>query len=117
MIKVRVIREQGDYDLVRKCAEEDGHAVLTPTHMILKDDEVIGAFGMDVRCVSWWMDEEKSGKRDNLAAYQVLEALMSERGASAYLVPCEESSPYHKMMETMGFSKFKGNWSIFAKGI
>ena len=115
MIQVRAVRGEREYDMVQERAGENGHTVLNPTHMILKDGEVVGAFGLEVSCVSWWMHDEKSGKRDNLAAYQVLEALLSERGATGYMVPCEAESPYHGMMETMGSTKFKGNWSIFAK--
>lgn len=115
MIKVKPIRDHEQLDAVYQAAKANQEGIIDPTHYVEKDGEIVGAISVAVACSSWWMHTEKTGPRDSLATFQVLEALMEDRGIKSYLMPCEERSPFYKIMERVGFKKLLGSWSIFKK--
>lgn len=102
-------------DAVHKAAKENNDGVLDPTHAVIKNGQIIGAISVQVQCASWWMDSEKSGKRDTLSVLQCLDTLMLDRQIFTYLMPCKETSPYYKIMDRGGFEKLSGNWGLFLK--
>jgi len=114
-VTILPIRDQETYEEVRNKAYDNGHEVLQPTHMVVKDGEVIGAFSIQVSCASWWMNEGKAKNRDSLQAFQGMEAIMADRGITSYIMPCEKKSTYWELMQRMGYKIFKGEWGIFHK--
>ena len=114
-VTILPIRDQETYEEVRNKAYDNGHEVLQPTHMVVKDGEIIGAFSIQVSCASWWMNEGKAKNRDSLQAFQGMEAIMADRGIASYIMPCEKKSTYWELMQRMGYKIFKGEWGIFHK--
>jgi len=115
MVKILPILDKETYEKVLDAALANGHEVIQPTHMVLKDGEIVGGFSIQVTCASWWMDTEHSQRRDSLQAFHAMDALIADRGHNAYIMPCREDSPYFELMERGEFKKFKGDWGIFYK--
>ena len=98
----------------KQAASEDGHGVLQPTHVILKDGEVVGSFSVTLPALSWWL-HTGCGPRDSLAAFQGMDIILAERGLPLALVPCGRGSPYHGLLgrEDLGFGMLPGEWDLF----
>lgn len=116
MILIRPIRNAELFEKAKAAANDDGHGVLQPTHVILKDEEVVGAFSISLPSVSFWMDS-KCGPRDSLAAFQGLDTLLAAAGTPLSLFPCERGSPYHSLLlrPELGFERIPGEWDVFLK--
>ena len=118
MIQIRPITSEDSFHRIKQAAKEDGHGLLQPTHVILKDGEFVGAFSVSLPALSWWMDT-RCGPRDSLAAFQGMDTILAERGIPMCLTPCERSSPYYEIMQRpeFGFDPCPGDWDLFIKRI
>lgn len=105
------------WEAVHKAAQENDEGVMDPTHAVIRDGEIIGAISINVSCASWWMHTQKTGYRDSYTVLQILDSLMLDRQIFRYVLPCEESSPYHGIMERNGFKKILGNWTLFVRNL
>lgn len=91
-------------DKLRAAAKEDNHTAIAPTHVFIKENEIVGYCRVDVTC-HWWLHTKKCGIRDTLACTYQMEAVMRDRGITNYVMLCAESSPYQKLMEKGGYNK------------
>lgn len=113
-IRIRPMRTEDIAPLV-KAANEDGHEVILPTHIIEKGGDIVGALSMNsVPTVLHWMDTEKCSVRDSLNAMNFFENFMSGGGAQSFILPCSDKSPYISLIEKMGYAK-AGSFTIFIK--
>ena len=98
-IHIWPIKSDDDERELEEAAYDDGdRTLLGPTHMVCKEEKIIGAFCTASPTVHWWMDSRIASTRDSRMAFQSLDTLMREQGTPDYLVVCEESSPYYKLM-------------------
>lgn len=114
-IRVLPITSSEDLQDVYDAAASDEDGVLNPTHMVLKNGEIVGAISIQVFCGSWWMHSKKTKGRESLTVFQVMDSLLADRKIFKYLIPCKDTSPYYKLMEKIGFRKILGNWGLFIK--
>ena len=97
--KVWPIRTEEEMKAVQEAAYEDEHrSLITPSHYMSKSGEIIGAFSVESPTVYWWMHTQKALKKDSMSALTALDAVMADHGFRQYIVPCEESSPYYKLL-------------------
>ena len=75
-----------------------GRCPIFPTHVVLKEGEIVGAFCTWSPTVYWWMHSEKIRGRESLSIFQSLDTLMTEKGLGTYILPCEFESPYFKLL-------------------
>ena len=107
-----------DREKVMAAAAGDGHDCLVATHWLRKNDEVVGAWNLGgIPLVMNWQHTEKVGPRESLYLQGVQDALMRERGVKAYLSVCEKSSPYHPLMERLGYKLYMGGGDVFVKSM
>lgn len=100
---------------LRAAAKEDDHTAIAPTHVFIKDNEIVGYCRVDVTC-HWWLHTEKCKVRDTLACAYQMEAVMRDRGISNYVMLCAQKSPYSKIMEKGGFSNI-GSTQLYQRTI
>jgi hypothetical protein len=101
--RIRRIRPEEVPEL-HALAANDRHVVLAPTHVVVKDGEIVGYLSIGaVPVVHVWMDSGAVQARDSLAVLSQLDAVMDHAGAPVYLMPCAKDSPYLPHMERMDF--------------
>jgi len=120
VIQVLPITTQEQADKVQAAAKSDHGGIFQPSHMVLRDGEVVGAFSVNMTAGCWWMHTTKAKPRDSLAAYQTMEAIFADRGINEYIMPCHQDSKFHKLMPRGGY-EIIGNeeslWNLYFREI
>ncbi len=123
VVPIRNEAEQAEMLNVYRTMRPDAHNgyPVATTHMIVIDNEVAGGFCLESPTVYWWMVPERNTMRHSMSAFGCLETLMLQSGRESYLVVCEESSSYYKVLEkrlpmVMG-EEDSSNWNIFIREI
>lgn len=119
MIPGVVIRRAlvSELELLNKCAAEDNHTAIATTHIVRKDDGIVGAVGIaSVPQVFFWMDTKKTNGRDALAVVNFYENVLREHGATLISLPCPESSPFFEYIPNLGYADI-GQYRLFAKDV
>src|SRR5438045_9026011 len=102
--KIRRVTE-ADLPLLSKIAEADKHAVICPTHCVMRDDYVIGYLSIgSVPLVLMWMDTQRANISDSMPAVNFFENLASELGASLVAIPCNEDRPSRASTEQAAYT-------------
>lgn len=92
-----------------------------PTHLLRKEGEVVGSFSVGSPTVHLQMDKEKCNWKDSLVMWSILESLMLENKIDKYVVACEPTSPFYKLLQKR-LLKIKGEenceeWHLFKRNI
>ena len=107
--------KQSDVETLLDNAEKDDHIVFCPTHVIKKDDNLIGYASIGgIITVHWWLDTEKGTAMDTLRIMKTWEDNLREQGITHYQMLCSDSSPYLSKMKKLGYS-FVGKSNLFIK--
>jgi hypothetical protein len=113
-IVLQPIRTPDQQVAVKHAARADGHALLAPTHAVLRDRQVIGYVSiLAMPVVHVWMDSNAAGVRDSLSMLAQAEAIVRDRGAKHYYLPCQQESPFFPLLEKAGFVDLGGNAHLF----
>jgi hypothetical protein len=67
--------------------------------MIRMEGEVVGSLCLSSPTVHMSMDKSKMKVRDSLLMLNIMDSLMIENGIKNYLFACEETSPYHQILD------------------
>lgn len=110
------IKNEAMRDAAHAAALEDHDGVFEPTHLVMKDGEIVGAISLQVSCASWWMHSEKTNVMDSMRVFNGLDALMVESGKLQYHVPCKKDSPYYKLMQRVGFEELD-DFRLFTRNL
>lgn len=104
-----------DVEELRRLAAADSHVVLAPTHVVEKDGGIVGYLSIGaIPIVNVWMDSAQLGPRDSVAVLGQLDAIMDHAGQPLYYMPCDGESPFHPVMERLGFGPLMET-EIFAR--
>ena len=114
MITIRPIKSMTDFENLRAAAESDGHLVLAPTHVVTKDNILIGGLEL-IPSAFVWMDTRLAKIRDSLELMRFTEAHLASGGNRLMVLPCKEDSPYFKYVPQIGFSPLPHK--LFIKGL
>tara|TARA_R100001594_G_scaffold15550_1_gene32564 strand:+ start:1309 stop:1683 length:375 start_codon:yes stop_codon:yes gene_type:complete len=118
-VSVHPIDSHEVYKEVMEAATADGHGPYMPTHYVMKNGIVIGAFSTQSPTVHWWMSEKHASRKDSLLAFQSLDTLMTNLNCSEYLIPCEPESPYYDLMNKRLPDAHEGttggHWKLFRR--
>ena len=102
--KIKTIEE---LKLVIEEGKKDNHSLLNPTHVVKKNNEIIGAWSLaGVPLVTAWNKTDSVNKRDSLQIQNIVNALMSEKNQDVYLIACDKDSNYTKFMERVGYKPY-----------
>ena len=87
-------------------AAADEHMVLSPTHLMVKGDEIIGYLSIGgLPTVQAWFNSQHKHAADSVKMIEHAETIMREQGARVYAVACAPQSPFSIHMERLGFTK------------
>lgn len=119
--KLKPIRTQEELASVHAAAELNGHGLLAPTHVVLKDNVIAGAFSLGgAMLVTMWLDSNRLQARNSFSLINTVEMItaemMRQRGHPAGAVLVEKSSPFYGVMSGMGYQE-RGEFVLFTKEI
>lgn len=96
-------------------AQADRHAVYAPTHIIWKDDQMVGYFSVGARpLVLAWLSTQKLQSRDSFSLINLVENQLSLGGVRGAVFPVQKESPFYPLMNNLGFVN-AGNYDLFCK--
>lgn len=87
-----------------EAAQKDKHTCIAPTHVMVRDDQIIGYLslgGMPV--VQAWFDSQSGHALDSLKMIEMGEAIFDTQGVKGFCVAVSEDSPFAPHMERLGF--------------
>lgn len=117
LITVHPIRTEQDMRDVMLAQQTIGHSCILPTHMVMREGEVVGAFSLGaVPLVTAWQDPKRVGARDSAMLISMVDSLLSGTGRPIWAIPCQKDSPYYAFMERFGFVK-AGDATLFIKKV
>lgn len=107
MTRIRLCKPE-DVELLVKVAKADDHAVLYPTHVVERDNNLLGYISIaNVPTVLVWLDTTRSNIRDSHAVMNFYENVVSDRGGQAVIIPCNDKSPFRPYIEQVGYHDLK----------
>lgn len=102
---IRQIKTAEEQAAILKVAREDGDGVMFPSHVVVKNGEVVGAVSLGViPFVALWHHSQKCGPKDSLILKSVYDAVMEQKGTPQYFIACNSKSPYLGHMEQLGYN-------------
>ena len=115
-MKIRPIRTSEELELVHKVAQADGHHLFWPTHVMEKDDYVVGSLSV-MPTVQIWLDTKRTQVRDTLFLKDHLEATMAN-STRVFCIPCTDDSPLLKVLNKPELGYLHGGkLSLYFKGV
>ena len=96
-------------------AAADNHAVIAPTHVMVKDGQIIGYLSLaGLPVVQAWFDSHHKHAADSIRMIEHGETIFREQGGRQFAVACTEESPFSPHLERLGFKKL-GTTTLWAK--
>ena len=111
-----IISEEERLQIYEEADKDGGRHPIMPSHVVRKDDNIVGAFCLTSPTVYWWMHTDKIIGRESLALFKACDTLMTQQGYDTYVLPCEPESPYFKLLSNKldHFSGTDGgDWRLF----
>lgn len=101
---VRKIKDQAELDAVLAAAKADNDGCVLPTHVVIKNGEIVGCASLAVLPVMMiWNHTTKINPRDSIQLKHTYDAIMEEKGTKQYAILCNKNSPYNASMKQLGF--------------
>ncbi len=105
---VRPYRPDDYAELVTNCMN-DGHVVIAPTHVVVKDGRIVGYFSLGgIPLCLLWMDTKNATVMDSFVTAQTFENIARANGAQLICTPCVDKSPLLSYMERTGYAEQPG---------
>ena len=115
MLTIKQITTIERFQEVCAKAAADGHAIVPPTHALMKGDEIVGALTF-VSSPLIWMDTKKCQARDAVQLENLLLSHLQLEGKQQIMcVPCTEASPFHSFLTAKQYIN-SGKYTLFIKG-
>tara|TARA_R100000808_G_C2132967_1_gene141834 strand:- start:498 stop:875 length:378 start_codon:yes stop_codon:yes gene_type:complete len=114
-----IISEEERLQIYEEADKDGGRHPIMPSHVVRKDDNIVGAFCLTSPTVYWWMHTKKIRGRDSYSVFQAMSALLSEDGIHKFILPCEPESPYFSLLSNkLGYypGTDGGDWRLFING-
>lgn len=111
----------GDLEALSRLAASDDHEPAHPTHVFLKDDEIVGCASVwNVPLVLPWFHTEKCCARDSRYFINQMEnlvaSLMPANGHGTICVPFADGSPFQAYIKRLGYVN-AGQFSLTFKKV
>jgi hypothetical protein len=93
---------EADMEMLVKLASADGHAVIAPTFLVSKAQQVVGYVAI-IPCVHIWLDTQRVKVRDSAMVSNFFENHLRAQGGQIIGVSCVESSPLRPFLPRIGY--------------
>jgi hypothetical protein len=115
LISVRPFRLEDKVELELN-AKKDGHAVFFPTHVLVKDEQIVGYWSLNaLPLVLSWQDSKKVLPIDSVKAIGFIEGALCQY--KHICIPCDPESPYIRFLPKNGYQKYTKPVELFVKGV
>jgi hypothetical protein len=116
MIEIREIKI-GDLEALTQVANADGHPVIRPTHVAIKNGEFVGCASVGaVPLILFYMHTKNASARDTFRMIKYCEDTVVGRGATIGCIPCAVNSPIYPFTKKLGFRSI-GMMDLFFKTV
>lgn len=103
-------RLQRTLQALEQAAAADEHDVVSPTHVMVRGDQIIGYLSLGgLPVVQAWFDSKSGHVLDSLKMIEMGEAIFDSQGVKQYCVGVADNSPFAPHMERLGFKKLLTN--------
>lgn len=92
-----------DVEPLQKAAAEDRHLLIYPTHLITRENKIVGYFSIKPPYVNVWISTQEITARDTLHLCGVLDALLAQAGCVDYILITSLDSPVTPFLEKLGY--------------
>ena len=114
---VKLIQTLDQEARVLQSARDNNHSMICPTHFVERNGEIIGASSLgSIPLVLVWHHNEKVSAKDSMHLKLVYDSIMETKRLPRYFIACDESSPYNKHMNRLGY-KHIWKTDIFEGGV
>lgn len=115
IITIRQCRQEDLTELLAN-AKEDNHAgVYLPTHVSIKDNEIVGYMSLgQFSPVLTWQHTKKVKPLDSIRLLSFMEGALS--GGRAICIPCDPDSPYNRLLPKAGYVEYTKPVKLYIKG-
>lgn len=85
---------------IKEAAEEDKHTIFSPTHVALRNGEIIGCASIgQIPLLILWMHSEKASPRESMAMLNQVEAAAHAQGWREICIACGSDSNFRQPLE------------------
>ena len=103
--KARKIKTEAERKLVINAAIADNDNMTFPTHVIEKDNKIVGGWSLGLMpLVMIWHKSDSINAKESLILNNTFRSIMDDRGQPAYFIACNDQSPYINHMEKFGYN-------------
>ena len=116
LITIRPYTEADGEQLLAN-AKEDGHGVYFPTHVLIKENRIVGYLSINaLPLILSWQDSKRMVATDSLRELGFIEGALA--GWKTFVIPCDPDSPYYKsgFLEKAGYNLYGKPVHLFLKG-
>jgi len=103
-----------DLTPLQSAAEAEQHFAYAPTDTVWKNGEIVGYFSVGTLTPVWCWFGKKLSPRESLTLINTVQQSVYRTGSRGLFYPVPTGSPFHPLMEHMGFKNF-GNYDFFVK--
>jgi len=104
--KIRKIQSMEELEATIEAAKKDNDNMRFPSHVITKDDKIVGGWCLGaIPLVMVWNDTKSFSPRDSITQINTIDAIMDDRGKKGYMIACNSNSPYYPQMERLGYGE------------
>jgi hypothetical protein len=92
-------------DAVAKTAKDDNDNMQMPSHVVLKNNEIVGGWQIaQMPLVLAWHHTKKVSAKDSMIVNSSVESMMSNMGLNQYFMACNNHSPFMGHMRQIFFT-------------
>lgn len=104
-MNIRPIKDNDLPQLVQKAAE-DAHFVVSPTHVFVKNDELVGYISLGrIPMIMTWLSTRRVQPIDSVKALRKVEEHSIMSNVPVICIPCATDSPFYPQMEKLGYTE------------
>ena len=116
IVTIRPYKDE-DREILKQAAEKDNHSgVYVPTHVSIKDDEIVGYLSIGViPMILTWQHSEKIGPLDSMRILGHIEGAVAQAGFKNHCFPCAMESPYNRLLPKAGYIEYTKPVKLYIK--
>lgn len=104
MIEITPLKDELQLRALYHNAQEDGHLPLYPSHLVTKQDEIVGYLSLARMPIFLaWLHTQKINAHESYRVLKNGEKLLRDAGHSSVILPCAKSSPFFEFLPRLNY--------------
>lgn len=114
--RLKPISSREELEALERAAAADNHSVLAPTHLVVRGGDIVGYASIGgIPILNVWVDSQRVKARESAYLLNAAENVAAATGVRRILLPCSQESPFHPLIEKLGYTRL-GVTSLNVKG-